>query len=60
MHTFTLLQWKYAIKLESLGMRHSSRRSVRTHASRVLECKPAEVEQKIEDLLREARERVAP
>jgi hypothetical protein len=33
---FQLAQWKYAIQLESLGMRHSSGRSVTAHAKRQL------------------------
>ena len=33
---FQLLQFKHAIKLESLGMRHSSGRSVAAHAKRAL------------------------
>lgn len=33
---FQLYQWKAAIKLEALGMKHSSGRSVRLHACRVL------------------------
>ena len=37
---FQLLQWKYAIKLEKLGLRHSSGRSVRAHACRTLGLKP--------------------
>lgn len=37
---FQLLQWKYAIKLEALGMRHSSGRSVRAHACRMLGLRP--------------------
>lgn len=37
---FQLLQWKYAMKLEALGLRHSSGRSVRAHACRKLGLKP--------------------
>lgn len=50
--TFQLLQWKYAIKLERLGMKHSSGRSVRAHAARVLGCKRTEVEECIEAILK--------
>jgi hypothetical protein len=37
---FQLLQWKYAMKLEAIGMKHSSGRSVRKHACGVLGLKP--------------------
>lgn len=33
---FQLLQWKYAIKLEAKGLRHSSGRSVYKHAKQKL------------------------
>jgi len=33
---FQLLQWKYAIRMEQRGMRHSSGRSVRKHAALAL------------------------
>ncbi len=33
---FQLLQFKHAIRLEAIGMRHSSGRSVCAHAKRVL------------------------
>jgi len=33
---FQLLQWKYAIRLEQAGMRHSSGRSVRKFAAQNL------------------------
>lgn len=48
---FQLLQWKYAIRLEAKGLRHSSGRSVRAHAARVLGCKRGEAAARIEDLL---------
>lgn len=38
--TFQLLQWKYAISLEAQGMKHSSGRSARKHACRMLGLKP--------------------
>lgn len=37
---FQLLQWKFAIKLEAKGMRHSSGRSVAKHARIVLGLPP--------------------
>jgi hypothetical protein len=37
---FQLAQWRAAIKLEALGMRHSSGRSVRKHAAIQLGMKP--------------------
>jgi hypothetical protein len=37
---FTLLQWKHAIKLERIGLRHSSGRSVRKHAAVHLGLRP--------------------
>jgi hypothetical protein len=37
---FQLLQWKYAVGLESKGMRHSSGRSVRKHAALALGLPP--------------------
>jgi len=37
---FQLLQWKYAIRLESKGLRHSSGRSVRKFACGKLGLKP--------------------
>ncbi len=33
---FQLLQWKYALKLEMIGLRHSSGRSVYAHVKRQL------------------------
>jgi hypothetical protein len=33
---FTLIQWKAAIKMEMVGLRHSSGRSVYAHVKRVL------------------------
>jgi hypothetical protein len=35
-----LLQWKAAIRLERLGMKHSSGRSVRKHAAEALGMRP--------------------
>ena len=56
---FQLLQWKYAIKLEQKGMRHSSGRSVRKHAAVSLGLKPNAkadwVIQKIDQILATAR-----
>lgn len=52
---FQLLQWRSAMKLEALGMRHSSGRSVRAHAARVLGCKRGEAQALILRLLAEAR-----
>lgn len=37
---FQLLQWKYAIRLQMAGMKHSSGRSVRRHAAIKLGLKP--------------------
>ena len=37
---FQLLQWKYAVELESRGMKHSSGRSVRKHAALALGLPP--------------------
>lgn len=51
---FQLLQWKHAIRLEAKGLRHSSGRSVRAHAARVLGCKRAEAGARVEALLGQA------
>lgn len=48
---FQLLQWKHAIRLEGKGLRHSSGRSVRAHAAKILGCKRGEVAERIERLL---------
>jgi hypothetical protein len=52
---FQLLQWKYAIRLEGAGLRHSSGRSVKAHAARKLglsaRAPRAEVLAKIESFL---------
>jgi hypothetical protein len=54
---FQLLQWKAAIKLEKLGMKHSSGRSVRKHAAIALGmppfCKCDEVLAKIQERINE-------
>lgn len=41
LHVFQLLQWKYAIRCEARGMRHSSGRSVKAHAARMLGLRPS-------------------
>lgn len=51
---FQLLQWKHAIRLEALGLRHSSGRSCRAHAARVLGVKRGEAAARIEALLAQA------
>ena len=33
---FQVLQWQHAVKLEAIGLRHSSGRSVRKHACQML------------------------
>lgn len=51
---FQLLQWKHAIRLEAKGLRHSSGRSVRAHAARVLGCKRTDAGATVEALLAQA------
>jgi len=55
---FQLLQWKYAIGLESLGLRHSSRRSIRAHAARNLGLEPGTKASLVVDRINEILEKI--
>lgn len=48
---FQLLQWKHAIPLEGIGLRHSSRRSVCAHAKRMLGLPPRLRREKVVSIL---------
>jgi hypothetical protein len=50
MKIFQLLQWKYAVRLEALGLKHS-RGSVTAHVMKVLNCKRKEVPARIQEEL---------
>ena len=54
---FTLIQWKAAIKMEMVGLRHSSGRSVYAHVKRVLMIKgnTARVLAQLEDIIEAAK-----
>ena len=54
---FTLIQWRAAIKMEMVGLRHSSGRSVYAHVKRVLKIKgnKARVLEQLEDIIEAAK-----